>query len=96
MFKALVDHRQGVEVRHDVYCSECGLLALSAGDDREGGQPDIFKAGVSIIPLPTTTLLYDLSSTFQRLDRSTYSSSHGAEGERPERPRRLVESEVWL
>ena len=51
--------RQGVEVRHDVYCSECGLLALSAGDDREGGQPDIYKAGVSIFSI--SNLSFDSS-----------------------------------
>ncbi|KAF5375994.1 hypothetical protein D9757_008850 [Collybiopsis confluens] len=73
MFKALVEHRQGVEVKHDVYCSQCGLLTLSAGDDREGGKSDIYQAGP--------------------LDRSTYTSSHGAEGEKTERPRKAGASE---
>ncbi|KIK60081.1 hypothetical protein GYMLUDRAFT_244855 [Collybiopsis luxurians FD-317 M1] len=72
MFKALVESRQGMEVKHDVYCSECGLLTTSrSNDNSEGGAADIYQAGA--------------------LDRSTYTSSHGAQGEQ-ERPKRLQKS----
>ncbi|KAF5374594.1 hypothetical protein D9757_010192 [Collybiopsis confluens] len=69
MFKALSESRQGMEVKHDVYCSECGILTMSRSrSDIEGGAPNIYEAGP--------------------LDKSTYQSSHGAQGEKPERTRR--------
>lgn len=52
MFKALKDSRQGMEIAHDVYCSECGTLtAARLTHNSEGGADDIFLAGES----PTST-----------------------------------------
>ena len=51
MFKALKDGRQGQENKHDVYCSECGLLTMArTGDQSEGPAANIFRAGVSHLP----------------------------------------------
>jgi hypothetical protein len=47
MFNALKHGRQGDEVMHDVYCSECGLLRAHSRDDAEGGAPNIHVANVS-------------------------------------------------
>lgn len=47
IFKALKDHRQGVETAHDVYCSECGTLTMARTINKaEGGEPNIYLAGV--------------------------------------------------
>lgn len=47
IFNALRNGRQGDEVKHDVYCSECGLIVAHSRDDAEGGAPDIRVAHVS-------------------------------------------------
>ena len=47
MFLALKNGRQGKESVHDVYCSACGVMVARSRNNAEGGQPDIFLAGVS-------------------------------------------------
>ena len=47
MFLAFKNGRQGKESVHDVYCSACGEMIARSRNNVEGGQPDIFLAGVS-------------------------------------------------
>jgi len=70
IFKALVEGRQGVEPDHDIYCSECGTLTVARSFySREGGQPDIYKAGVS----STTSVGFSLPDlVVQILKKSQY------------------------
>ena len=50
MFKSLQESRQGKENAHDVYCSECGALTdRRSRNNAEGGAPNIFVAGVSLV-----------------------------------------------
>jgi len=44
MFNALRNGRQGDEVMHDVYCSECGAVVAYSRDKAEGGAPNISLA----------------------------------------------------
>ena len=52
MFNALRNGRQGDEVMHDVYCSECGAVVAYSRDKAEGGAPHISLATVSCIAQP--------------------------------------------
>ena len=47
MFLAIKNGLQGKESVHDVYCSACGVMVARSRNNAEGGQPDIFLAGVS-------------------------------------------------
>ena len=47
MFLAFKNGHQGKESVHDVYCSACGEMISRSRNNAEGGQPDIFLAGVS-------------------------------------------------
>ena len=47
MFLAFKNGHQGKESVHDVYCSACGVMVARSRNNAEGGQPDIFLAGVS-------------------------------------------------
>ena len=58
IFNSLITGRQGLENAHDVYCSECGTLTNArSNDDKEGGQPNIYMAGVSTDELDTLEVL---------------------------------------
>ena len=46
MFLAFKNGHQGKESVHDVYCSACGVMIARSRNNAEGGQPDIFLAGV--------------------------------------------------
>ena len=46
MFQAFKNGHQGKESVHDVYCSACGIMIARSRNNAEGGQPDIFLAGV--------------------------------------------------
>ena len=47
IFLAFKNGHQGNESVHDVYCSACGVMVARSRNNAEGGQPDIFLAGVS-------------------------------------------------
>ncbi|KAF8230009.1 hypothetical protein L208DRAFT_1401213 [Tricholoma matsutake] len=47
IFVALQNQRQGKETMHDAYCSACGVMISRSRNNAEGGEPDIFLAGVS-------------------------------------------------
>ena len=47
MFLAFKNGNQGKDSVHDVYCSACGVMIARSRNNAEGGQPDIYLAGVS-------------------------------------------------
>ena len=47
MFLAFKNGHQGKDSVHDVYCSACGVMIARSRNNAEGGQPDIYLAGVS-------------------------------------------------